>query len=231
MSVRSDREDYLSLVIHELRNPLVGIDAAARVLARDLGPHPGSARASGIAAEARHLLGLLESVADAEAAAAGRLKSRPRSIDLAALVRETVARTHLEDHPISVSAEGPITVRADAERIRQVVVNLLMNAAHYSPAGTPIDIAVTPRSSSAQVEIRDQGPGIPASERRKLFQKFTRLTTADGTRGSGLGLYICRAIVEDHGGEIGYARAGKASTFTFSLPLRTKRTLTKKRAR
>lgn len=220
MSARSDREDYLSLVLHELRNPLVGIDAAARVLSRELGAHPGSLRAWAIASEARHLLGLLETVADAEAAAAGRLRSRPRSIDLATLVRETVAGTHLEGHPISVSAEGPITVRADPERIRQVVVNLLMNAAQYSPGGTPIDVSVMSRGGAARVEIRDRGPGIPASERRKLFQKFTRLTTADGTRGSGLGLYICRAIVTDHGGEIAYARAGGTSNFSFDLPLR-----------
>ncbi len=223
MSARSDREDYLSLVLHELRNPLVGIDAAARVLTRELGPHPASTRASAIASEARHLLALLESVADAEAAAAGRLRSQPRPVDLAALVRDTVAGMHIERHPVTVAgAEAPLMVQADAGRIRQVLSNLLANAAQYSPAGTPIDVSVNadPRRGAARVDVRDRGPGIPASERRRLFRKFTRLTTAGGTRGSGLGLYICKAIVEDHGGAITYARAEVGSVFSFDLPLK-----------
>ncbi len=226
MSARSDREDYLSLVIHELRNPLVGIDAAARVLSRELGPHPAAQRASAIASEARHLLVMLESVADAEAAAAGRLRSKLRPVDLASLVRETVAGMHIDGHPVTVGgAEAPLLVQADVGRVRQVLSNLLANAAQYSPAGTPIDVTVRadPRRGTAGVEVRDRGPGIPAAERRRLFRKFTRLTTADGTRGSGLGLYICRAIVEDHGGAIRYARADEGSVFTFDLPLKKSR--------
>ncbi|HEX9437377.1 MAG TPA: HAMP domain-containing sensor histidine kinase [Candidatus Limnocylindria bacterium] len=231
MSARSDREDYLSLVLHELRNPLVGIDAAARVLTRELGPHPASTRASAIASEARHLLALLESVADAEAAAAGRLRSHVRRVDLAALVRDTIAGMHIEGHPVTVAGvEAALMVQADSGRIRQVLSNLLANAAQYSPAGTPIDVSVNadPRRATARVEVRDRGPGIAAPERRRLFRKFTRLTTADGTRGSGLGLYICKAIVEDHGGAITYSRADVGSVFSFDLPLKKKRTAAKR---
>lgn len=219
MSPRSDRDDHLSLVIHELRNPLVGIDAAARVLAGELAGHPGARRASAIASEARHLLAMLESVADAEAAAAGRLRTQARPTDLAALVRERVGSLHLEGRAVTVSgAEGPIIVNADAGRIRQVLTNLLMNAAQYSPGGTPIGVIVRSdtKRGTASVEIHDGGPGISPAERRKLFRKFTRLSTAEGTRGSGLGLYICKAIVEEHGGTIGH----KGNAFTFALPLR-----------
>ncbi len=223
MSARAGREDYLSLVIHELRNPLVGIDTAARVLSRELGAHPSSQRASAIASEARHLLGLLESVADAEAAAAGRLRSILRPIDLAALVRETIAGPHIGGHPVAVrGTDVSVMVDADDRRIRQVLSNLLQNAAQYSPPGTPIEVTVgvDPRRRTATVEVRDRGPGIPTRERRRLFQKFARLTTADGTRGSGLGLYICRAIVEDHGGEIRLDRpSGGGSAFSFELPI------------
>lgn len=216
---RSDRTDNVLLLLHELRNPLVGIDAAARVLTRELGSHPGAKRASAIASEARHLLAMLESVADAEAAAAGRLRTQARPTDLAALVRECVASLHLDGRAVTVSgAEDPITVNADAGRIRQVLTNLLMNAAQYSPGGTPIDVIVRTdaKRGTASVEIHDRGPGVPAAERRRLFRKFTRLSTADGTRGSGLGLYICKAIVEEHGGTIGY----RDRTFTFALPLK-----------
>lgn len=217
MSARSDREDHLSLVIHELRNPLVGIDAAARVLSRELGTRPAAARASAIASEARHLLAMLDSVADAEAAAAGRLRSQLRPLDLTALVREVTA-TPIAGRQVTVSgADEPLMVRADPGRIRQVLSNLLANAAQYSPGGTSIDVIVRsdPRRGTAGVEVHDRGRGIPAAERRRLFRKFTRLTTADGTRGSGLGLYICKAIVEDHGGTIAY----REKRFEFALPL------------
>lgn len=216
---RSDRTDDVLLLLHELRNPLVGIDAAARVLSGELGSHPGAKRASAIASEARHLLAMLESVADAEAAAAGRLRTQARPTDLAALVRECVASLHLDGRVVTVSGvEDPLVVSADPGRIRQVLTNLLMNAAQYSPGGTPIDVIVRSdtKRSAASVEIHDRGPGISPSERRKLFRKFTRLSTADGTRGSGLGLYICKAIVEEHGGTIGY----KENAFTFALPLK-----------
>ena len=224
MSARADRKDYLSLVIHELRNPLVGIDAAARVLARDLETHAASQRASAIASEARHLLDLLESVSDAEAAASGRLRSTPRRLDLAGLVREAVAGSHLPGHPVRLrGTDAPVMVDADERRIRQVLANLLTNAAQYTGAGTPIEVTVAadPKRKIAAVEVRDHGHGIPVSERRRLFRKFARLSTADGTRGSGLGLYICRAIVEDHGGTIALARATSGgSTFVFTLPVK-----------
>ncbi|MGH2379161.1 MAG: sensor histidine kinase [Candidatus Limnocylindria bacterium] len=224
MAGRDDGGEYLSLVIHELRNPLVGIDAAARVMARDLGRHPAARRAERVAEEARHLLELLESVTDAEAAASGRLRSVPRRTDLRSVVRDAVAdAAHLAGRSISVRLPDPaVPVKADARRLRQVLVNLLANAAQYSPPDRPIDVtlSVDQRRRRATVEVRDRGPGIPLAQRRRLFRRFVRLSTADGTRGSGLGLYISKAIVEDHKGTIHYAAArGGGSVFGFTLPL------------
>lgn len=233
MDGRGDSGEYLSLVIHELRNPLVGIDAAARVLARDLGTHPAAGRASRVADEARHLLELLESVTDAEAAASGRLRSVLRPVELAAVVRQAVDAAHLGSRPVSLRIpDGTVPVEADARRICQVIGNLLANAAQYSPEGTPIEVTLTldARRRTATVEVRDHGAGIPAGERRRLFHKFTRLTTADGTRGSGLGLYISKAIVEDHGGELRHAARRPGSVFSFTIPL-TARTRSRPRTR
>lgn len=236
MAGRAGAGDYLSLVIHELRNPLVGIDAAARVMARDLGEHPAARRAERVAEEARHLLELLESVTDAEAAASGRLRSVLRSVDLRSVVRDAVAdAAHLSSRSIAVHVPDPaVPVRADARRLRQVLVNLLANAAQYSPPDRPIDVslAVDQRRRRATVEVRDRGPGIPLSQRRRLFRRFARLSTADGTRGSGLGLYISKAIVEDHGGTIHYAAArGGGSVFGFTLPVAAARTRARKAKR
>lgn len=223
MAGKTESGEYISLVIHELRNPLVGIDAAARVMARDLGAHPAARRAERVAEEARHLLELLESVTDAEAAASGRLRSVLRAVDLAKIVRQAVEGAHLGDHRVSVSLpDGAIPVSADARRIGQVLANLLANAAQYSPAGSVIEVAldVDRARKAAVVSVRDRGPGIPAPQRRKLFRKFSRLSTADGTRGSGLGLYISKAIAEDHGGDLRYAAARPGSVFSLVLPLR-----------
>lgn len=223
MPRRDATGDDLSMVVHELRNPLVGIDAAARVIARDLGTHPAAQRATGIAREARHLLELLESVMDAEAAASGRLRSVLRATDLRHVVREAVDAAELGGHAVTVRVpDDPVPVRADAGRLRQVLANLLSNAARYSSAGSEVAVSLArdERGRRARVEVRDGGAAIPARERRRLFRKFARLSTADGTRGSGLGLYISRAIVQDHGGDLAYRRAAGENVFAFTMPLR-----------
>ena len=211
---RAGRDDDLAIVLHELRNPLVGIDAAARVLASELNGHPATPRARSIASEARHMLHLLQRVSEAQAISAGTVKSVRRPIDLAQLVRDVTADFQRgREIVVSVPSE-PVRVRADAGRIRQVLANLLTNAAQYSPAETPIEVTLRATATKATVSVRDRGPGIPARERPQLFRRFARLSTAEGTRGSGLGLYICRSIVEEHGGEIGY----KEKAFSFTIP-------------
>jgi signal transduction histidine kinase len=212
---RRDGRDDLLLVLHELRNPLIGIDAAARVLATELNGHSTTGRARAIAAEARHLLQLLESVSEAEAAASGRLRSTLRPLDLRAVVRETAASFQRGREIVVSCPSDAVIVKADAGRIRQVLANLLANAAQYSPAESPIEVSLRATDRQATVSVRDRGPGIPPRERRQLFRKFARLSTAEATRGSGLGLYICKAIVADHGGTIGY----REKTFSFTLPL------------
>lgn len=208
-------DDDLMLVLHELRNPLVGIDAAARVLATELNGHPATPRARSIASEARHMLDLLQRVSEAAAISSGTLRSIRKPIDLAQVVRETAAGFQRGREVVVTCPSGPVMVKADAGRIRQVLANLLTNAAQYSPPETPIDVTLRATRATANVSVRDRGPGIPARERPRLFQKFSRLSTAEGTRGSGLGLYICRTIVEEHEGTITY----REKAFSFALPL------------
>jgi len=212
---RAGPDDDLLLVLHELRNPLVGIDAAARVLATELNGHPATPRARSIASEARHMLALLERVSEAMAISARTVRSVRRPIDLAQVVRETAAGFQRGREIVVSCPSAPVMVRADAGRIRQVLANLLTNAAQYSPAEAPIELTLRARGARATVSVRDQGPGIPARERSQLFRKFARLSTAGETRGSGLGLYICKAIIDEHGGTIGY----KEKTFSFTIPL------------
>src|SRR5262249_14977792 len=120
--------------------------------------------------------------------------------------------------------KGVARVKADADRITQVVTNYLTNAIRYSPAEAPIAVALTMDSSKARVTVRDGGTGIPGGQQTGIWGRFER---ASGVRnahhtetGLGLGLYICRQIVERHDGTVGLESAeGEGSAFWFTLPL------------
>jgi signal transduction histidine kinase len=201
----SQLSDYVAVLAHELKSPIVSIGASAQLLAKELEGRDAGAKARGIADEARQMFALLESLLDLSALESGRLRLSLRSVDIGALVAGCAALIEPSGPRlvIDVPAE-PVVVTGDDRRLRQVLGNLVDNAAKYSAPGTQIEIrvGVTSDHRSAIVQVRDHGAGIPPPERGRLFDKFVRLSTAGSTRGSGLGLYLCKAIIEDHGGEI-----------------------------
>ncbi|HEX9495672.1 MAG TPA: ATP-binding protein [Candidatus Limnocylindria bacterium] len=217
------RKEYMSVLAHELRNPLVAIGAAARVLAKQTAGTPIEPQANGIVAEVRHSLELLDALTDVSSIESGRLRSALRPIDICAVVRDGVTSAGVTEHEtVILGADRPLIVLGDERRLGQVIRNVVGNASKYAPAGTRIEvrIGVATDRRSAIVAVRDEGPGIPPGERGRLFEKFARLSTAGATRGSGLGLYISREIVKDHSGEL-WADwpAGGGSVFSFSLPI------------
>lgn len=213
------RAEYTSLVAHELRNPLVSISAAARTAGRHRDP---STLIAGIGAESTAALELLDSLSDVASIEAGRLRSALQRMDIAELVRNVVSSADAGDHEFRLhGAQQDLVVLGDPHRLAQVLKNLLSNAVKYSPPGTPIDVTLGLSGDRARavVAVRDFGPGVPPSERQRLFEKFARLSTAGGTRGSGLGLYICRQIIRDHDGELlADWPPGGGSLFSFELP-------------
>jgi two-component system OmpR family sensor kinase len=213
----------MSVLAHELRNPLVGIGAAARVMAKQTAGTPIESQATGIVTEVRHSLELLDALTDVSSIESGRLRSALRPVDICAVVIDGVAAAGITDHEtVILGADRPIVILGDQRRLGQVIRNIVGNAAKYAPPGTPIEVSIGVATDrrSAIVAVRDGGPGIPPSERGRLFEKFARLSTAGATRGSGLGLYISREIVKDHSGQL-WADwpAGGGSVFSFSLPL------------
>jgi signal transduction histidine kinase len=149
---------------------------------------------------------------------------RLEPVDLVTEVQVAAGQRRLEREPIGVEApDDPVVVRADRQRIGQVLANLLTNAVKYSPAGSAITVRVVRGDGEARIEVIDAGVGIPPEALPHLFDRFYRVeATATSAPGVGLGLYITRRIVEAHGGTIEVASTpGSGSTFTVRLPLAT----------
>jgi two-component system sensor histidine kinase KdpD len=129
-------------------------------------------------------------------------------------------RDALAAHPVKVALPADLPLlHVDPVLLEQLFANLLENACKYTPAGTPIEISAQAVPGRIRVEVADRGPGIPAGEEAKLFDKFYRLQREAAQRGVGLGLAICKAIVAAHGGTISAAnRPGGGAVFRFELP-------------
>ena len=211
------RREYTDVLAHELRNPLVAIRAAARTREHD------ARHLELIAQEAARALELIDSLNDASSIEAGRMRSVLTPTDLVATVQGVAdASRELAERLRLQLSDTPVVVNGDGERLGQVVRNLLTNAAKYAPGTSPVEVnvGVSADRRFGVVQVRDYGPGIPPAERPRLFERFARLSTAGGTTGSGLGLYISRGIIRDHDGELEAAwPSGGGSLFAFEIPL------------
>ena len=220
------RADFVSLVSHELRSPMAAVIGAARTLQqrwRELSPEQRASFLALISDETARLATLIGDVLDTSRIEAGTFTYSFTDVDLADLVRETVAAMALGQDEVSVVAQAPDTVpavRADRERLKQVLMNLVENAVKYSPAGGEVDVRAWAENGLVLVAVEDQGPGIPREQQGLIFEKFGRANVGGGKPGSGLGLFIARSIAEAHGGSLKVRSApGQGSTFTLVLPL------------
>jgi signal transduction histidine kinase len=152
---------------------------------------------------------------------AGRLDLCLEQFDLVDLIRRVVAAVQAlsTKHTIELHAPRRVSGMWDAARLEQVIQNLLTNAIKYSPGGGTIDVNVVSRGSELTVSVRDVGLGIAHDELTQLFHRFYRVARTRGLEGSGLGLYVCQAIISAHGGRIWASSdgPGRGSTFTFTL--------------
>jgi signal transduction histidine kinase len=220
------RADFVSLVSHEMRSPMAAVIGAARTLEvrwRELQPAQRESFLALIGDEMSRLASLIGDVLDTSRIDAGTFSYRFSDVDVAALVRDTVAAAAVGQDEVPVVADiavGVPSVRGDAERLRQIFGNLIENAVKYSPAGAPVEVRVTQSNGAVFVSVRDSGPGIKAEDQRAIFEKFGRVTGPAAKPGTGLGLYIARSIVETHGGTIAVSSTpGRGATFTVNLPV------------
>lgn len=220
------REEFTSIVSHELRTPVAGLLGFLQTTIDhwDAMNDPERRRTIGRAfANARSLQTLTSDVLDSASIEARTLTYRFASFDICSCVNDAIETLKDASPDRTITFAKPtdaVLVRADALRISQVLGNLLDNAVKSSAPDAPIDVEVSADGRFATVSVRDRGPGIAAEERDRIFEKFTRGRAGVG-RGTGLGLYVSRHIVEAHGGEIDAESVpGEAGArLRFTLPL------------
>ena len=234
--------EFLGIAAHELRTPLTSITANVQMARKQLSgrsrkaPDAGDDQAVARAAlllertdrQVLRLGRLVNDLVDISRIQAGKLEMRQEPCDPLTIVRDAVGDQRAAWPQRSITLIEPREVKgaimADADRIGQVVTNLLTNALKYSPDEAQVDVRVTAEDDSLRVEVRDKGPGLSAGQQEHLFERFYRAPNIEVVSGAGvglgLGLHICKTIIERHGGEIGVISApGRGSAFWFTLPL------------
>jgi signal transduction histidine kinase len=221
------RADFVSLVSHELRAPMASVIGCASTLRarwRELSAGQRESFLALIEQETGRLSTLIGDVLDTSRIEAGTFTYAFGDVDLAELVRETAAMVSLGTDEVTVSAtvHDPLpAVRGDRDRLRQLLVNLLSNAAKYTVAGDEIEVRAAAEDGTVVVSVEDHGPGIAPEEQRLVFEKFGRVNSGGRSKpGAGLGLFIARSIAEAHGGSLEVqSELGGGATFVFRLPI------------
>ena len=217
------RSDFVAMVSHELRSPMTVVAGIADILKKRqaaLSPEQRNELIDTLGREARRLTRLVSEVLDLEAIDQGGMELQLGRIDLAELAREAVTDGGVAERTELAVERGDAVCLADGDRVKQVLLNLLSNAAKFSAEGRLISVKVSPEKDGVCISVLDEGPGIPEKDVDKLFQRFSRLDTGgDRKPGSGLGLYLSRSIIEAHRGTIWVESVvGKGTKFSFKLP-------------
>jgi signal transduction histidine kinase len=220
------KDDFLSAAAHDLKTPLTTLVARAQLLERRALRDPTApadlASINLLVQEGQRLRHLVLELLDAARAERGRLVGDRAPTDLVEVARAVCARHGSDRHPCEVEADGPLVGEYDGMRIEQLLDNLLENGIKYSPSGGTVRIAIRRADGEARIVVSDPGIGIPSGDLPHIFDRFYRAANVDDRHfaGMGLGLFICRGIVEQHGGRIWVeSRAGEGSMFHVALPL------------
>ena len=226
METEQLRNSLLSAISHDLRTPLAAIVGASSSLVRDgdrLTAHARHELSLAIYDGATRMAGLANNLLDMARFEAGTIVLNRQWQPLEEVVGGALAGLieRMANHPVSVKLPQDLPlVEIDSMLIERVFANLLENAVKYTPSGTPIEIAAATDNNELVVTVSDQGHGIPAGEEKRIFEKFHRVDSEGNQGGAGLGLSICRSIVNAHGGRIWADNLSSGgAAFHFALPL------------
>ncbi len=228
------RDEYLSMLSHELRNPLAPIRTAAHVLDLVDGNSEQAARAKAIIKrQTTHLARLVDDLLDVTRVASGKIELKRETVEMGSLLRHIMT-----DHQLMIDEHGlqviehlpaePVRVHVDPTRMAQVLGNLLQNAVRFTPPGGKIVVALRADGGHAEVRVSDTGTGIDDNLLREVFEPFTQgeQSLARSKGGLGLGLSLVKGITQLHGGTVSAESpgVGKGATFAVRLPLATEGT-------
>ncbi|MEP7059530.1 MAG: HAMP domain-containing sensor histidine kinase [Actinomycetota bacterium] len=208
----------VAVTAHELRGPLLGVQIALATILRS--SKLSASDADLLRRAHREVLRTANEIKRLLDSASGANALEPRDADLAALVADAVNAASIEAgvDGVNLRSPGPIPIRVDVPSLRHAVTNIVRNALSYSD-GSPVSVAVASDGTSAQIHIRDSGPGVPAAERRTIFDPFVRGRSGAASNGHGLGLFLARRVVEAHNGKLRVHSTTSGTTFSIRLPL------------
>ena len=236
------KDEFISIVSHELKTPLTPLKALAQLLRLRLRRHREEGRPLDldsldanlriIERQVDRMAGLVNDLLEVSRAGQGRFELQPQELDLGPVVREVVRRQQelVADegkHTVTLEAPESLVMTGDALRLEQAVANVVANAVKFSPAGGAVRVAVVEREGMISITVRDQGIGIAADELPDLAKPFARGSKRARTySGLGIGLYLARLVAERHGGSLALASDGedKGTTVTLELPRRGPKT-------
>lgn len=229
-NIERGKAEFLTMVSHELRTPVTALRGALGILAAGAaGELPPKAQALTALADrnADRLHRLVNDILDVEKIESGAFAYRRSDIDLNQLVAQAAVelRPYADQYQVKIDVRSDLPrafLHADADRLMQVLANLISNAVKHSPAGGTVEVHVSRSAQTLRVSVSDHGEGIPEQFRPHIFEKFAQAnwTATNPKGGSGLGLHISRAIIQHHGGVLAFhTRSGQGSTFYFELPV------------
>ncbi len=219
---------FTRALVHELKTPLTPVLASSELLVSELKEEPYLSLAQNIHRGAANLNRRIDELLDLARVEIGMLEVNPKAVDanqlLPAIADDMKAMVTSNGQSLVMTIPPSLSpVWADEERLRQIVLNLLINASKFTPEGGRITLRAKEEDSNLVVEVEDTGPGIPQEEQKQLFQPYHRqIPDREHLSGLGLGLALCKYLVELHGGKIWVqSEIGQGSTFGFSIPLAT----------
>lgn len=216
-------QTFLHMISHDLRTPLTVIQGHAELLQEEMAGRGGHAEGiQAILASSYRMSRMMEDLSDSARIEAGQTDLQQEPVDLGRFVADFLGRFSVSDDKDRVRLDIPANlppVSADPQYLERIISNLMSNALKYSSPQSPVLVNAARVNGRVRVSISDQGQGIPPEEQPQIFERFYRAKDAGASKGSGLGLFIVRMLVQAHGGSVWVeSEVGKGSTFSFTLP-------------
>jgi signal transduction histidine kinase len=205
------RDEFVTIAAHELKTPLTSLVGRAQLAVKRLQatenvePKQIEKLMSSVVTQSEKLSRLISQLLDVSRLKGGKLSIDRQMVDLVTLLNDSVYSVHVghNSHTVTVSAPETLIADVDPIRIEQVIVNLLNNAVKFSPPESEVSITLNwPNNDTIELAVQDQGPGIPVTERERIFDRFYQGNRQGLSGGMGLGLYVCREITQLHGGDV-----------------------------